>query len=990
MAAKAFLLLAVAVLLAPGADAAVKKVLTAGSGAAPPVIDGDLSDPAWVTAGLSSGFSREADGTATTRETTAYALSDTEHLYLGFRCQESDPASLRARVTEDNASIWGDDCVAFKLDATGGSPDILELVMNSMGTKELFRQPGGHLALGGIRVAAHVGTAEWTLECAIPFAALGIARAPEVEMRWRVNFEHLHTVGKRDNDHWQFAGTEWDNPEQFGTMVIPGGDFLVGPLSVPMLKAGAPSNASLTLASHGSQARRLKVSLSDMTDGQVLCEEVGVLGPAASLEVPLPFRPPASGDRQYRCEVRDAETGSLLYCIEKTVAVGRSVRLYPFYHSREVLVDAEVSPWGVAAGPDLQAELLPTGSESVLCVSAATPLANEPVAHAILRVGDLSPGDYRVRVSAKGTGGESLEPVITERITWPASPSWPGAPSGLRVLNNFVTELLNVRPGAGSEQRYKFWNPRDGWVFIASSAQVGEGGQLRLTLDGARPEDALILQDSGGSAVAEAMRELPAGDHTLRLEQSGTCRPQRLIVRAIPEMVFCKFGYDPHMKPYGPYDWSFLKRNVCPHVTTIVGSGERAPATEWRQEGRKWIFECPLLGTSGKPVAVEDVEQEWLTRASDPACKPDGIIVDEFGSENDNYPVWEEALRRLHRNPGFQGLSFYPYSGSLWEGKDATRFLRTVLEYGDKFAWERYLEEQPTESKAREVLKEMLSDEMPAWEKALPGCVRDMIVCFSYLCAPPESQNIYPNVHYKAWMDMQYRWLANDPSFWGVAGVMEYTCGYADEEAVRWAARLYRHYCIEGNTQPLCRDPYIQAHIENGDFADGLTCWQVEPAGADSITAGSMAGYSWLEGRYPQTTVGDTFLLMRRSAAKPNVVSQTIKGLVPGRLYSLKMFTGDHQDLSVKEQHAVSISIEGVQVIRRKSFQFVYPNLSGHLWGRYDQPGKAWMNFYFEVFRAQGSEALLRISDWKSPQDPGGRNGQELMFNFVEVEPYLP
>ena len=48
-----------------------------------------------------------------------------------------------------------------------------------------------------------------------------------------------------------------------------------------------------------------------------------------------------------------------------------------------------------------------------------------------------------------------------------------------------------------------------------------------------------------------------------------------------------------------------------------------------------------------------------------------------------------------------------------------------------------------------------------------------------------------------------------------------------------------------------------------------------------------------------------------------------------------------------------------------------------------------YMNYHWRVFRAKGTTARLAVSDWKSEHEPGGPVGQELMFNFVEVQPYL-
>jgi hypothetical protein len=47
------------------------------------------------------------------------------------------------------------------------------------------------------------------------------------------------------------------------------------------------------------------------------------------------------------------------------------------------------------------------------------------------------------------------------------------------------------------------------------------------------------------------------------------------------------------------------------------------------------------------------------------------------------------------------------------------------------------------------------------------------------------------------------------------------------------------------------------------------------------------------------------------------------------------------------------------------------------------------MNYHWRVFRATATQARLTVSDWASDQDPGGPEDQELMFNFIEVQPYL-
>jgi hypothetical protein len=243
---------------------------------------------------------------------------------------------------------------------------------------------------------------------------------------------------------------------------------------------------------------------------------------------------------------------------------------------------------------------------------------------------------------------------------------------------------------------------------------------------------------------------------------------------------------------------------------------------------------------------------------------------------------------------------------------------------------------------------------------------------------------------------MQFQHVATDPAFEGLYGLMEYTCGYSDEETVRWAARLYRHYGIEGNTNalsPALGFKYRLDHIANPDFADETNGWTIQPAEPGSVETKSLKGYSWLQGRYPRTSLGNTFLWTKRSMGKPNRVSQAIKNLHPGRLYSLKLVTADYQELqqgkSHEQKHAVSIVLDGVTLLPGKAFQYAIASNYAHQLGDFTAQNPAWMNYHFRVFRVTDQTAKLTISDWTSPEAPGGPIGQELMFNFIELQPYF-
>lgn len=134
--------------------------------------------------------------------------------------------------------------------------------------------------------------------------------------------------------------------------------------------------------------------------------------------------------------------------------------------------------------------------------------------------------------------------------------------------------------------------------------------------------------------------------------------------------------------------------------------------------------------------------------------------------------------------------------------------------------------------------------------------------------------------------------------------------------------------------------------------------------------------------------IGDTFLWMKRSGKGPNTFSQTIKDLEPGRLYSMKMFSCDYNDLvtpkTKKIEDAKSIGtvvIEGVEVDAKRSFAEVYSSTP-------EPKIPVCITYYWKVFRAKAATAKLTVSDWRSEQEPGGPMGQEQTFNFLEIQPY--
>ena len=578
--------------------------------------------------------------------------------------------------------------------------------------------------------------------------------------------------------------------------------------------------------------------------------------------------------------------------------------------------------------------------------------------------------------------------------------------SGMKVLNSFVTELLNEK-GLSVEgcRELTFTNPREGWVFFWSTARIEGGDRIRISVDSASEERPIILHDSRSSGTLEAMRYLSEGKHTLEIRGEGRPSLSAVVVRAIPELIYCQHPAASLVTHYGVYDWDFMQKHVLSNVNCIIAynailDGHTREIEAWRNEGKRWLLSATVPGdTSDATPMVKQAYDYWHGHPGFQHPLMDGIAVDEFvwGDDDPRFEAWSEAVGRIHEDEKCKDKVFYAWTAGppMYKGKRNKAFAEYIMTHGGKIAVEIYIPEAPTESEADKTF-DWLRDEVGAWNKAIPNASRDMIITLGYFSQPTESLNIDPTVDFKVFLDRQMYRLAGDSTFSGLYGFMYYLATYTDEETVRWGSRLMRHYCIEGKKSMLSPEygfEYHLKHIKNPDFDDGLTAWDVAPAQEGSITTGHMEGWSWLEGRYPRTSRGDNFLLTKRSAEKPNVFAQEIVNLKPGRLYSMKMFTGDYQDIvngvsRNPEHQGVSIKIANADLVTDKCFDEVTHNCYSHSLGKFNDQHEAFMVYHWRVFRAKGTTARLTVSDWESETAPGGPIGRELMYNFIEIQPY--
>ncbi len=132
---------------ANGQDASkyTKRPLKAALCTTPPVIDGDLSDPAWQTASKATIFVDRTTSEAALEQTIALICFDSKYIYVAFDCHDSQPDAVSARETIRDSKYAGlqngdspnkEDNVTFSIDPnfTKKTGDLSVFSVNALGT----------------------------------------------------------------------------------------------------------------------------------------------------------------------------------------------------------------------------------------------------------------------------------------------------------------------------------------------------------------------------------------------------------------------------------------------------------------------------------------------------------------------------------------------------------------------------------------------------------------------------------------------------------------------------------------------------------------------------------------------------------------------------------------------------------------------------------------------------------------------------------------
>lgn len=564
-------------------------------------------------------------------------------------------------------------------------------------------------------------------------------------------------------------------------------------------------------------------------------------------------------------------------------------------------------------------------------------------------------------------------------------PAVPERPVCGKRLNALTRRLLTADARANGV--YRFRTASEGWVWIALSGDE-VSGVTGFMLDGATVGGTTVI---GGRI--EAMRRIPAGEHVLLTGCAG-----KLVVNSTP-VVLGTFYPDSKEKASAFYAGEFASRHVQPAFNTFSYGWPLAridvrDRVELDRLGReiygqlcRWNPKTP--GFNGRMEPSDHLAERMLaTRGmSDP--RHSGLTFDEIAASDflekqrftgalqllaeANRPVWVWSSGIKYECNGINA-DYLSAIASASRGRG-----RLLLEY--------YARTSADEKAACEQLEKNIDGTLQRTEMMVPGFRRSaMIVNGGYTKPGGYWTDCHPEADVKRFLDLYYHRLATSTATEGLAGIGLYAIHQTEEEDFRWACRLLRHYALEGRTNLLSDEygyKYNPGHVSNPDFAGKLEGWTVAAAEEGGVCAVELAKLKAAQARKDAKAGGNSACRFRRSAKGPNRLLQKIVGLVPGKVYSVRVAVSDAKEVVSGKwnprKFAFGVEVRGAEDVTAKS--------AISRWGEPVRVART-LNEITVVFKAIANEAELVFSDWETAENPGGPVGEELVFNAVRVKPY--
>lgn len=156
-------------------------------------IDGYLNEKDWSLTQVIDDFTQQYpdEGQPLSERTEVRLLYDTEKLYIGFECYDSQPEKVVANEMRRDGMLWQNDNIYIMLDTYGDKRQCFFFRINPLGAQSDTAVTDGGENLNGSwdciwECVGRQHDKGWTVEMAIPFNQLRFKKKDE--MVWGVNF----------------------------------------------------------------------------------------------------------------------------------------------------------------------------------------------------------------------------------------------------------------------------------------------------------------------------------------------------------------------------------------------------------------------------------------------------------------------------------------------------------------------------------------------------------------------------------------------------------------------------------------------------------------------------------------------------------------------------------------------------------------------------------------------------------------------------------
>ena len=197
------------------------EIIRLAADAPQPTIDGKLDDPAWEKVGPLDPFAPVASMPDSLEAAThARVACGQQGLFIAFRCDEPDPAKMQIVGENRDDYVFGGEVVEIFIAPGGKSPWCYQFAVNPNGV--FWDAAHGELMDTGYNpawtCAAFIGAAFWSVEAAIPWAALGMSYPePGAQIHANLCRERNRAL---ELTAWSPPIRLFLEPEHFGTWVF--------------------------------------------------------------------------------------------------------------------------------------------------------------------------------------------------------------------------------------------------------------------------------------------------------------------------------------------------------------------------------------------------------------------------------------------------------------------------------------------------------------------------------------------------------------------------------------------------------------------------------------------------------------------------------------------------------------------------------------------------------------------------------------------------